>query len=489
VAALVLAAGVPLTATAVCPPGGHSKEGGQAATLVRQLGDPSFAVRERAGKELVRMGRAAEAALRAGLTDPDPEVRRRCAWLLPLALRPKPRLTLPSPHALSLIAFTPDSRSLLTARKRVIPGGLGLSLGRAWDAIELSGPIEIWDTTSGQKRAAFLQDAGSGVNYNTEMLDLAVSPDGKLLAVQCAGRVLKVVDLPSGRLRAAFDVPHGARSTSARRRFSLDGSLLAFTRPGEDSGSVVIWDVRARRMRATCAGQDWPLAFSADGRMLAACAYRRDEVGWVGSASPIQIWDTATGRVLRTLEGSRGMMCEVQFAPDGRSLGSVAYDSTRSFLGVSEARVWNVMTGRLRATLPGAWGELEFVCDGRKMFAEYGHPQEKEHGARWWDAATGKVVRTLRLGPDTQCRLAPGGRLLAVLDWHERRASTSPDDDLEFDVLELLDCASGKRIARYEGCCGARVARDGRALATEDAAGAIRLWDIPRVPPTAPPAK
>jgi hypothetical protein len=57
------------------------------ATLVHQLGHESFPVRERASTDLIRLGRAAKPALLAGLGDTDLEVRRRCQFILPLALR------------------------------------------------------------------------------------------------------------------------------------------------------------------------------------------------------------------------------------------------------------------------------------------------------------------------------------------------------------------------------------------------------------------
>jgi hypothetical protein len=59
----------------------------KAAALVRQLGDKSFTVRERASNDLVQMGRAARAALTAGFKDPDLEIRRRCGFILPMALK------------------------------------------------------------------------------------------------------------------------------------------------------------------------------------------------------------------------------------------------------------------------------------------------------------------------------------------------------------------------------------------------------------------
>ncbi len=59
----------------------------RAAALVKQLHDRSFKVRERASRELVDLGPAAVPALRVGCKDTDPEVRRRCQALLPLALK------------------------------------------------------------------------------------------------------------------------------------------------------------------------------------------------------------------------------------------------------------------------------------------------------------------------------------------------------------------------------------------------------------------
>jgi hypothetical protein len=50
--------------------------------LVRKLASPSFTVREGAAAALRKLGIAAEPALRAGLKDPDPDVRTRCRDLI-----------------------------------------------------------------------------------------------------------------------------------------------------------------------------------------------------------------------------------------------------------------------------------------------------------------------------------------------------------------------------------------------------------------------
>src|SRR5437879_4569778 len=59
-------------------------DSGRAAELVRELGHPSFKIRERASKQLVDLGRSAYPALAAGVDDASPEVRRRCQLLLPV---------------------------------------------------------------------------------------------------------------------------------------------------------------------------------------------------------------------------------------------------------------------------------------------------------------------------------------------------------------------------------------------------------------------
>jgi RNA polymerase sigma factor (sigma-70 family) len=51
--------------------------------LVKQLGSDEFAEREAAGKKLRSLGLAALPAIRAGMKDPDLEIRRRCEELLP----------------------------------------------------------------------------------------------------------------------------------------------------------------------------------------------------------------------------------------------------------------------------------------------------------------------------------------------------------------------------------------------------------------------
>jgi hypothetical protein len=83
----VLAAALLLALAGVARPAAPPAPSAEPVALVRQLGAAAFADREAAARGLLRLGRSAAAALRAGLRSPDLEVRRRCAALLPAVLR------------------------------------------------------------------------------------------------------------------------------------------------------------------------------------------------------------------------------------------------------------------------------------------------------------------------------------------------------------------------------------------------------------------
>jgi hypothetical protein len=83
----VIVAGILALATpAIASPSLNEKQQEEARNLVKQLGDPSYKVRDLASAKLVRMGSGVEAILREGMKCPDPEIRFRCRTILPLAL-------------------------------------------------------------------------------------------------------------------------------------------------------------------------------------------------------------------------------------------------------------------------------------------------------------------------------------------------------------------------------------------------------------------
>src|SRR5262249_51751218 len=92
-----------------------------------------------------------------------------------------------------------------------------------------------------------------------------------------------------------------------------------------DSGEVKVWDTTSGRAMWTARinasgvrGGFWALAFSRDGRSLAAADLNRSANG----SCDIKVWDAATGRVLRVFEGHADLVAGLAFSMDSERLVS-----------------------------------------------------------------------------------------------------------------------------------------------------------------------
>ena len=77
------------------------------------------------------------------------------------------------------------------------------------------------------------------------------------------------------------------------------------------------------------AHQIWKVAFSPDGRRIAA----------VSADGTARMWDVATGRATPALRGHNDQIWGVAFAPDGRSLFTGSWDGTARVWGVANAEI------------------------------------------------------------------------------------------------------------------------------------------------------
>jgi WD40 repeat protein len=120
----------------------------------------------------------------------------------------------------------------------------------------------------------------------------------------------------------------------------------------------------------------WAVAVSPDARLLASA-----------SRDTVKLWDSVTGREVRTLGSHASIVSSVAFTADGRWLASGSYDNT--------IKLWDVATGQERRTLSRripareAAGWFIFAValspDGR-LLASAGF----DYRIRLWDLATGQ---------------------------------------------------------------------------------------------------
>jgi WD40 repeat protein len=213
----------------------------------------------------------------------------------------------------------------------------------------------------GDKGAQFwrLDSKEEGQTLQTERLlsSLAFSPDGTTVAA--LGSIVRIFPTDTalclfdftGRLvrkRAVGPALHGATQAVA---FAPDGRLLAVARAGDEA--VRLFDPATGKERARLSGHFsyvTTLAWSPDGAAIAAGIEE-----W--NKASLRVWGWPGGKELFTDSDAVG---GVAFSPDGRLLAAVSYDEP--------LRLWRVKDGKLIGRF--CWhgpdmGAVAFTPDGR----------------------------------------------------------------------------------------------------------------------------
>jgi WD40 repeat protein/class 3 adenylate cyclase/tRNA A-37 threonylcarbamoyl transferase component Bud32/energy-coupling factor transporter ATP-binding protein EcfA2 len=254
------------------------------------------------------------------------------------------------------LAFFPDGRRLVT-------GGV-------------AGRVTLWDVHARKVLRT--------IRYAEPVWWLAVSPDGRRLAVQTRTAVsprsrVEVRDVASNRVLYSRTV------TIDRGRgglfFSPDGrrlAVLACCRPGSP---IEVWDARLgqRKLSVAVDGYAASLAFSPDGRRLAA---------GTNDGKVLLLGAQDGERRGPPIEVGKNEINPVSFSPDGRLLAASAADQT--------ATVWDLASRtRLGTTFPTVQGTLpvaNFAPDGDLVISYLADAVKWPMDPRTWERFACKVA-------------------------------------------------------------------------------------------------
>ena len=185
--------------------------------------------------------------------------------------------------------------------------------------------------------------------------------------------------------------------------FSPDGKMIA-----SSGRTVQLWDAATGQIIRTFtrhAGYSHSVAFSPDGKILASGCEDYPEMGKLINWSPdIHLWDTFTGQRTQKLIGHTSSVRCLSFSPDGTILASGSLDKT--------IRLWDVATGQHRKILighkEGVIG-VKFSPNGKTLATVGGK-------VCLWDVATNQHIRTLTgyTSSPLNVSFSPDGQTLAI---------------------------------------------------------------------------
>jgi WD40 repeat protein len=334
------------------------------------------------------------------------------------------------------------------------PDGRMLAVGGADNTVTLSDVMHP---------GALAGHAGSGSTF-------AFSPDGRTLATGGNDKKVVLWDL-------ARRIPRGLPLTGhtgwvSALVFSPDGQVLASSDAplGEapnprKANHIVLWDLARHKQRdKIVAGHGSThvtgLAFSPDGRILVS------SIGDRAGDGTVVVWDAARGTRLATLRGLRGEVAGMAFSPDGRTL-AVASDDISLWDVARRTRVVTVLRG-----LGGGGGRspdyegrsaVAFSPDGQILAASVGRE------AILWDVA--RRTRLATLTASGRVAFSPDGRTLAA-----EETATSPNDS---PTIGLWDVSRHIRLGTIPASRDPAFSPDGHTLATTDFDyGATVLWNL-----------
>jgi WD40 repeat protein len=232
------------------------------------------------------------------------------------------------------VGFTPDARWLMAGcnenvqlwdttswtRSATYPGELaalslaGTLLATAESSpffFEKAGAVRVWDWHTGRLVARFAQPGRA----------LALSPDGRLLAVAGATTGLTVYEISSQKIVRQWPTADSIWSLS----FSPDSRRLLSTGWTKD---VSVWSVDVAAPPQIISGHQlhvWDAVFSADGSTIATAS----------SDQTAGLWDATTLALKTILHGHSSEVWCVAFNPNGRILATGSKDQT--------AMLWHTM--------------------------------------------------------------------------------------------------------------------------------------------------
>ncbi len=337
------------------------------------------------------------------------------------------------------------------------PAGALLAVG------SLDHVIYLWDLSSRSHSGSVPGgDAGARLlttlcGHEHQVLALAFSPDGALLASSSGDTTVRLWDLAARHLLATLrGHTHWVRSLL----FSPDGTRLI---SGSADRTIRIWDVSNQRALEVLRGHEHTvraIALHPDGSLLASG----------GLDDTIRLWDLRRQqheRALRTIRGHVAAIRALAFSPDNTLLAIGD--------GKGWVRLWPVTDSSVAATmphpLPGRGMQVNCVTfspDGRWLASA-----DDDRVVRIWELSSHQTIGLLRghKAAIHAVRFAPQGNIMATAGY---------DGEIYLWDINLPAQSRLRKILAGHTLevNGLVFTPDGKQLISGAADSSLRVWDV-----------
>jgi WD40 repeat protein len=339
--------------------------------------------------DILALAPAAGFQKRFSLVDQD----RRALGALHLWISKDGKTLVPMGSGSEIVLWSLESRKV---RRHITRAALNSALGLTSDGKWIfeshkDGTIHVLDTRSGKDLRTMEPSLVKPKNPDARFIHtLAVSPDGRRLAILRGHQTVAVLSVATGKKLWSRKTSDAGLNHLA---FAPDGKTLAVGSGQE----FVLHDTEngteRRRFRVLTNGGSAP-QFSPDGKNFA-----------VTDGAGIHLWNVASGKPVRAAVGHTGTILSLFFLPQGKRLVSVSPQS--------EIILWDVAAGReldRRPWVPG-WGLVSLSKDGKTL--RITENRDSRGSLASWPVGAGTRItrRDLEMPAYSIARLSPDGKM------------------------------------------------------------------------------